>query len=79
MKMSEIRRYGILETSVCEMQAVVADLKDRKSKSSYAGIREVYENKIEDHEGKIACGIGKMLCIDYVIIYRLQMMWTGQS
>lgn len=68
MKMSEIRKYGNLEKRMNDLQAEISSLDDRMSRSTYGGIKGIFEKKIGELEIMLSGVIGNMLTIDSLIL-----------
>ena len=68
MRMSEIRHYSELEKHMTDLQNQISSLDDRMSRSTYGGIRTIFEKKIAELERLLEGVIGNMLTIDSLII-----------
>lgn len=68
MKIEEIRKYGILEATVNEMESAVECLEIKKESAKNANIRESYERQIDNYEHQIAAATSSMIRIDSAIL-----------
>lgn len=68
MRMSEIRHYSELEKHMNDLQSQISSLDDRMSRSTYSGIKGIFEKKIGELELMLSGVIGNMLTIDSLIL-----------